>query len=331
MRLAYFDCFSGISGEMALGALAHAGANLEAIAESLGRLPVEGVVVRTEAVETHGIAATKVHFAPGSRGVIRTYASIRSMLAGAPGLPDRARWRAQRILRRLAQAEAKVHGKELDVVIFHGPGERDTLVDVLVCSLALEQLGVDRVFASPVPTGLGMVRSERGVMPVPSPVVVELLQGVPTFTRGIPTELVTPVGAAILSSLAEGYGDMPTMRVEHVGYGAGAPRPDFPNVLRVAIGEDASEGSVPGEPPEVLVQANVAGLDPANVERLGAALEDLVAAGAVEAWCAPFTGPDATGVVVSAVCARERAGEVARALAAVPGAGPGRLLPVGRA
>src|SRR5207237_2337158 len=135
----------------------------------------------------------------------------------------------QRSFRRLAEAEARVHRKEVDLVTFHEVGAVDSIVDIAGAALALSMLGAERVFASPVPTGFGMTRSEHGAMPIPGPAVVELLRGAPMYSRGVPVELVTPTGAAILAALAEGYGDMPLIRVESVGYGAGEQRLDFPN------------------------------------------------------------------------------------------------------
>src|SRR5215471_6224722 len=174
MRLAYFDCFSGVTGVMALGSLVHAGANLDDIAERLDRLPTIGFRLESETVEVGGIAATRVKVNALPQDVILTYASIRTMLEQAD-LPERARWTAQRIFHRLAQAEASVRGTEPEVITFHESGEVDALVEVVGCALALDMLDIDRVYSSALPTGLGMVRTEHGVMPVPGPVVLELL------------------------------------------------------------------------------------------------------------------------------------------------------------
>src|SRR5438874_2027100 len=149
-------------------------------------------------------------------GVIRTYSSIRALLDEAP-LPEDAGRTAQRIFRRLAEAEARVHRKEVELVTFHEVGGIDSIVDIVGTSLALSTLGVERVFASPVPTGFGMSRTEHGALPIPGPAVLELLRGAPMYSRGVPFELVTPTGAAILATTVEGYGDMPLMRVEEVG------------------------------------------------------------------------------------------------------------------
>lgn len=236
MRVAYFDCIAGISGDMALGALIDAGADPDAVKEALARLPVEPFDVDVEEVETYGLHAVRVSVHASTGGVIRTYSSIRTLLDQAE-LPDRARQLAQRIFRRLAEADAKIHRKEVDLVTFHGAGAVDSIVDIVGTALALEMLDVRQVYASAVPTGLGMTKTEHGAMPIPAPVVVELLQGAPLYSRGVPVELTTPTGAAILAATVEGYGEIPTMLLSGVGYGAGTHRLDFPDVLRVLLGE----------------------------------------------------------------------------------------------
>ena len=295
MRLAYFDCFSGISGDMALAALIHAGADIEGIRDTLRGFPIDDFDLEVEEVEVRGIAALRVHVRAGRQEVIRTYSSIRALLDQAE-LPDQARRIAQRAYKRLAEAAASAHGKEPELVTFHEFGETDCLVDIVGCAAALDMLKVERAFASPVPTGMGMARTEHGIMPIPSPVVMQLLQGVPTYSRGIPVELVTPTGAAILAAVSEGYGDMPLMRADQVGYGAGSLRLDFPNVVRVVIGEEQRAGG--GLPQgttlqelitqgEVLVQAWMGSADRRTCDRL---LEELERAGALDAWVAPVEG-----------------------------------------
>ncbi len=194
MRLLYFDCIAGISGDMALGALIDAGADLEPIRKVLEQLPLEPFELDVEAVETGGIGATKVHVRTSTDGLIRTYASIRSLLDMAE-MPLDAKAMAQRIFRRLAEAEAMVHRRDLDQVTFHEVGAVDSIVDIVGTALALASLKVDRVFASAVPTGMGMVKTEHGLLPIPAPAVLELLRGAPMYSRNVSVELVTPTGA----------------------------------------------------------------------------------------------------------------------------------------
>jgi uncharacterized protein (TIGR00299 family) protein len=310
MRILYFDCIAGISGDMALGALIDAGADLEPIREGLAGLPIEPFDLDVEQTETGGLRATKALVRASTVGVIRTYASVRSLLDRAE-IPLDAKAMAQRIFRRLAEAEAMVHRRELEQVTFHEVGAVDSIVDIVGTTLALASLGVDRVFASSVPTGLGMVKTEHGSLPIPAPAVVELLRGAPMYSRNVPVELVTPTGAAILASLVEGFGELPGMRIERVGYGAGTARLDFPNVLRVLIGEEDRAASVAvAEPPagsELVLETN---LDDLNPELYGYVLERLLAAGAQDAWLTPIVmkkGRSAVTISVLVSPARQNA------------------------
>ena len=314
MRLAYFDCIAGIAGDMALGALVDAGADLEDIAARLSRLPLDPFEIETEDVETHGLHAVRVHVRTGPGSVVRTYAHIRGLLDDA-GLPAEAHALASRIFRRLAEAEARIHRRDVETVTFHEVGAVDSIVDITGTALALTQLGIERVFASPVPTGLGMIRTQHGSMPVPAPAVVELLRGAPIFSRGVPMELVTPTGAAILAATVEGFGDMPTMRPDAVGYGAGATRADFPNVLRVIVGEedaapreetpadDTGEGST-----QVVLETNLDDLPP---EIAAYAVELALAAGASDAWLTPIVMKKGRSAFsMSVLCAPDREDEL---------------------
>lgn len=315
MRLLYFDCIAGISGDMALGALIQAGADADVIRERLSALPVEPFEIEVATLETHGIHATKVTVHVGASPVVRTYANIRALLEEAD-LPKDAKALAQRIFRRLAVAEATVHNREVEQVTFHEVGAVDSIVDITGTALALTMLGVERIFGSAVPTGLGMVRSEHGMMPIPAPAVVELLRGIPMYSRGVPMELVTPTGAAILASTVEGFGELPTIRIESVGYGAGTARTDFPNVLRVLIGEDEPAGSsleTPAAgPTQTLLETNV---DDLNPELYPYVLERLFEAGAQDAWLTPIIMKKGRpAVTISVLCDLARADAMRRLL-----------------
>ena len=309
MRLLYFDCIAGISGDMALGALIDAGADLEPIRKGLEGLPVESFELDVEQVESGGIRATKVNVRTSTDGLIRTYASVRSLLDMAE-MPLDAKAMAQRIFRRLAEAEAMVHRRDLDQVTFHEVGAVDSIVDIVGTSLALASLKVDRVFASAVPTGMGMVKTEHGLLPIPAPAVMELLRGAPIYSRNVSVELVTPTGAAILAALVEGFGEIPLMRIEHVGYGAGSARLDFPNVVRVVVGEADPSATAAGDTvsgSELVLETNV---DDLNPELYAYVLERLFAAGAQDAWLTPIVmkkGRPAVTISVLASPSREEA------------------------
>jgi uncharacterized protein (TIGR00299 family) protein len=317
MRIAYFDCIAGISGDMALGALIDAGADFDAIREELANLPLEPFDLELEDAETAGFHARRIVVRPSDGSVIRTYASIRTLLLAA-GLPPAASALAQRIFRRLAEAEATVHRKEIDLVTFHEIGAVDSIVDITGSALALTMLGVDRVFASAIPTGMGMTRTEHGAMPIPAPAVVELLRGAPLFSRGVPFELVTPTGAAILAATVEGYGDIPAMRIASVGYGAGTHDIGSPNLLRVLVGEevagrvatDAEDEPAPAGTTELVLETNVDDLSP---EVTAFVLEELMAAGAKDAWLVPIVMKKGRpAVTISVLCSAERADALRR-------------------
>jgi uncharacterized protein (TIGR00299 family) protein len=356
VRLAYFDCFSGISGDMALGALVHAGADLDRIIEQLESLPVEGFLIEREDTGDHGIVAVRIHVKTRPQGLIRTYASVRGLLE-ASSLTPAARRTAGRIFSRLADGMGRVHGKEPELVTFHEMGETEVMVEVVGVAVALDLLAVERVFSSPIPTGMGMAHHEHGLTPIPGPEVVELLQAVPTYSRGIPVDLVTPVGAAIASAVVEGFGDMPMMRAERIGYGAGHPRLDFPNLLRVVIGEEepawrrteAPPASVPAAdgrgrqdaiadhpsaaarlaaPPAAWTVPALEGWvealadDPGEAAR-GELLEPLFEAGATDAWAAPIVRRGGRpGLRITVVCTAATREAVLGAMASLPGAAP---------
>lgn len=307
MRILYFDCLAGISGDMALGALIDAGADAAEIRDRLGGLAVEPFSIELEDVETHGLVAKRVTVKTEPTGVIRTYGGIRTMLEQS-NLPAQSEALAQRIFRRLAEAEAAVHHRDVDQVAFHEVGAVDSIVDICGTALAWQMLGIERAFASPVPTGLGMVRTEHGMMPIPAPAVVELLRGVPIYSRGIPMELVTPTGAAILAATVEGFGEMPAISVENVGYGSGSPRTDFPNVLRVLIGAEAALGGTPSDRQisgELVLETNV---DDLNPELYAYVLEQLLDAGAQDAWLTPIVMKKGRSAVkISVLCSAQRA------------------------
>jgi uncharacterized protein (TIGR00299 family) protein len=247
MRVAYFDCIAGITGDTALAALIDAGVDPAEIRKQLATLPLEPFELEVEEVEERGFRSTRIAVRAETPGLVRTYASVRALL-DAGTLPEEAHRLAQRTLRLLAEAEARVHRRELESVTFHDAGGLGTIVGVVGTVLGLGALGIERVFCSAVPTGLGMTRTEHGALPIPTPTVVELLRGAPLFSRGVAAELTNATGAAILAATVEGYGELPPMRLEVVGYGAGAQRLDSPNLVRVLVGTEEPATSRPSEP-----------------------------------------------------------------------------------
>ena len=243
MRTAYFDCFSGISGDMTIGALIDAGVSFEELRAQVATLQVTGFELATEKVTKHGIAGTKFHVHVHDPGTERRRLHDIEAILRSSGLPPRIQDRALEVFTRLAQAEAIVHHTTIDQVHFHEVGAIDSIVDITGAVIALDLLDVQRVLASAVNVGAGFIRAAHGMLPVPGPATAELLRGIPTYARGTDGELTTPTGAALLATLAESFGPLPYLRVDQIGYGAGSKDlPHAPNLLRVFIGEDGDSG-----------------------------------------------------------------------------------------
>jgi uncharacterized protein (TIGR00299 family) protein len=281
--LAWFHCFAGIAGDMALGSLIDAGADLVEINAMLDRLPVHAWSLEVEPVLRAGLAATHVNVRTDEDGVVRTFAHIVGLIEEAR-LPARVRERALATFTALAEVEGRRHRRPAAQVHFHEVGGVDAIVDIVGTVAALEILDVDEVWASPVATGSGMVRSAHGALPNPAPAVVELLRGAPTYGRDVAVELTTPTGAAILAALGSGFGPMPAMTISATGFGAGTADIDgLPNVTQVVIGETAAARDA-GQP-VVLLEANV---DDATGETMAHAVDALLGAGAYDAWLTPI-------------------------------------------
>ncbi|MEJ5348935.1 MAG: nickel pincer cofactor biosynthesis protein LarC [Desulfosoma sp.] len=240
MRLAYFDAFSGASGDMILGALIDAGLAEKALTEALAALNLPGWHLETRKESRGAITGTRVLIHEEDSPPLRHFRDIRQLVS-ASSLPGTVKDKALYVFERLARAEARVHGVALEDVHFHEIGAVDTVVDVVGAVVGLDLLGIERLYASPLPLGRGRVLSSHGVLPVPAPATVALLEGVPVRDGGVERELVTPTGAAILSSLCQDFGPLPEMVLKTVGYGVGAHEAENPpNVLRLMVGESHS-------------------------------------------------------------------------------------------
>lgn len=282
--IAYLDCFAGASGDMILGALVDAGADLEAVRKQVSQIDLGPVDVTASTVYRGGIRAARIRIEGGGSSVMRTYADAVRILDGA-SLDPEIRARSGAVLRRLASAEARVHGVSIDEVRFHELDGVDTIVDVVGAAAALSNLGAQRVVASPVATGRGLIRAEHGVLPNPAPAVLELLKGAALYQRDVESELVTPTGAALLAEVAESFGLMPRMTVSAIGYGAGSRDLEIPNVVRVVLGE-----ALPAAPEgieELLIETNIDDMNPEFYEYVS---ERLFSAGANDVWLTPAIG-----------------------------------------
>jgi uncharacterized protein (TIGR00299 family) protein len=308
--IAWFHCFSGVAGDMALGALVDLGADLDEVRTLCERIPVTGWTLEASPVLRGGLASTKVDVKAEETSVVRTYGHIAAMVEEAR-LPERVRSRALATFEALAVAEGRLHRRPPEQVHFHEVGALDAIIDIVGTAAALEVLEVDELHSSPIANGMGMTRSAHGVLPIPAPAVVELLQNAPTYGVDLPVELTTPTGAALLAANAIGWGPMPPMEVRAVGFGAGSREIDGrPNVVQVVTG-DAVAGIVPGQP-VVHLETNV---DDATGETIANTVSALLDAGAHDAWVTPIVMKKGRpAYTVSALCDPALAEQVASVL-----------------
>ncbi|MCH7995814.1 MAG: nickel pincer cofactor biosynthesis protein LarC, partial [Planctomycetes bacterium] len=278
MTVAYFDCFSGAAGDMIVASLIDAGADEQALREGLSSLAVAGYTLKIEKIRKQGFAATRflVELDSTAPQPHRHLADVVEIIRSG-NLPDRVRQNSIEVFERLAKAEAQVHGTSVDKVHFHEVGAVDAIVDVVGAMLALQTLGVERVVCSPIPVGSGTVKCAHGVMPIPAPATAELLQGVPLAETDETGELITPTGAAVLTTLADEFGPLPAMSVSAIGYGAGTrDGAAVPNLLRVFLG--AASDSDDADSVTVL-ETN---LDDASGEIVGYTIERALQMGALD-------------------------------------------------
>jgi pyridinium-3,5-bisthiocarboxylic acid mononucleotide nickel chelatase len=285
MNIAYFDCIAGASGDMILGALIDTGLLEETLRTRLATLRLPGFELKCKKVNKNGFSATKVDVIVAEDAPERHLAEIEALLE-AGDLPAPVRQQASAIFYRLAQVESGIHGRPVDQVHLHELGGVDTIVDVTGALLGLRELGIEKVYASPLPLGRGFVRGAHGEIPLPAPATLALLKGAPVVGSEIEKELVTPTGAALLTSLATAFGPIPPMTLQAVGYGAGGRDLPIPNVLRMLLGVASEVGkSGPGIPGMletlVMLETNVDNLNPEIYEYT---MQRLFGAGALDVF-----------------------------------------------
>jgi len=314
MKIAYFDCFSGAAGDMIVGACLDAGVDSCMLLAELAKLGLDHEMdIQVGKTSRKGISATTfnptcktpAHFheshpsfhSPHQHG--RHLPEIRDLIIGC-GLSETVQKKSLAIFERLAQAEAKIHGIEVDQVHFHEVGAADAILDIVGACVGLELLGVEKVLCSALVTGTGTVRCQHGVLPVPAPATAELIRGIPVQAGTVEMELLTPTGAAILTTLCTAFGSIPPMQIERIGYGAGQKEnPHIANVLRLLVGEtDIQAGE--GADEVVVLEAN---LDDTTGEQIGYATERLLSEGALDVFCVPIQmKKNRPGTLLSVIC-----------------------------
>jgi uncharacterized protein (TIGR00299 family) protein len=281
MRIIYFDCFSGISGDMIVGALLDAGMPMTVLKENLSRLGVSGYSVSRKKVSRGIIAATKFDVAirNNSRKLDHTTPEEIFELIDRSKLDSQVKDMSKRIFEVLARAESKIHGKSRNSVHFHEVGFVDSIVDIVGACIGLKYHGIERVYSSALTTGKGIIKTSHGYLPVPAPGTLEVLRGLPVQFGDVEHELVTPTGASIVKTIVDGFGDVPPMSVLRIGYGAGSYKVEkIPNVLRVIIGETEQRYETDTI---VVIEANIDDMNPQNFEFL---FERLLGEGALDLY-----------------------------------------------
>lgn len=281
MRAAYFDCFSGISGDMVLAALVDLGWPVKELERELDKLDLFDYQIEAEKVAKKGITSTQINISIKEDKKERKLKDILSILDKSK-LEEKIKEQSRAIFIRLANVEAKIHGKSPEEIHFHELGGLDTIIDVVGAVAGMKYLGIDKVYSSSLSLGKGFVKCSHGTIPVPAPATLELLKGIPVCGSNIEAELVTPTGAAIISTVAENFGQMPPMKIDNIGYGAGQRDLPIPNLLRVSLGmlKNAYEEDVVS-----LIQTNIDDMNPEFYEHIA---DRLFHQGALDVFLTPI-------------------------------------------
>ena len=301
MRVAYFDCFSGASGDMILGALLDAGLELKLLWHELAKLPLSHFDVRQKKVVKNGLGGTQAeviiehHHHQHHRHLHHIQEIIQSS-----SLSEGIKQKSLMIFRRLAEAEAKVHRTTVEHIHFHEVGAMDAIIDVVGAVAGLSILGVEQVHCSPLHVGTGTVDCAHGTLPVPAPATAELIKGKPFYSRGVLGELLTPTGAAILTTLATTFGPPPNMTLEQVGYGAGTADVSIPNLLRVFIGESQDELKAYESENVAVLETNIDDMNPQVYDYV---INSIINLGALEVFLTPVQmKKNCLGTLLTVIC-----------------------------
>lgn len=297
---AYFDCFSGISGDMTLGAFVDLGVPVSWLSQELNKLPVSPFQLGADTIFRHGIKSTKITIQIDEDMSFRNYAHIKTLVQKSP-FPENVKKTSLSIFKAIAGAESKIHGCPLEEVHFHEIGSLDAIIDIVGAALAVEYLNIEEIGCSKIPLGNGFVQCRHGILPIPAPATVELLKGFTVFGTSIEEELVTPTGAGILKGVSASCTSMPDMIVQKVGYGAGSRElASQPNLLRVVLGDRRGIGIHNAQGDVHMVEASI---DDMNPEFYGFLLDRLFEDGALDVYFIPiYMKKNRPGTMVQAIC-----------------------------
>ena len=301
MKIAYFDCFSGVSGDMILGALVDAGLEVSDLEAELSQLPVRGFRLQAEKTTRCGISGTKVNVITEEHRTERHLPDVNEIIDRS-ALSEDIKDSSRKIFAELAGVEARIHQKSVDEVHFHEISGLDSIVDVVGSLVGLKKLSIEAVHASRIHVGTGFVGCQHGMLPVPAPATLELLKGVPVYSKGIESELATPTGVAILKNVSKSFGSMPDMTIDRIGYGAGSRELEIPNLLRICIGETCQDRYAGDE--VLLLETNI---DDMNPEFFGHVSERLLTQGALDVFMTPiYMKKNRPATLLSVLTAKEK-------------------------
>lgn len=298
--IAYFDCFSGISGDMTLGAFIDIGVPVKWLKETISAMPLKGFDLTVKEVVRNGISAKSVDVSVTGELPSRNYAKIKSVIENST-LSDNAKNISLTIFEKIADAEATIHKCEKENVHFHEVGAIDSIVDIVGTALCVEYLGITKFMASKIPFGKGFVKCQHGLLPVPAPATLAILKDVPVYGTDIEQELVTPTGAAIITTLTEEFGTIPGMVIKKIGYGAGKnENTTIPNLLRIMIGEGRAALNDTIDIVETCI-------DDMNPEIFGYLMDRLFDDGALDVYWIPiFMKKNRPGTMIQVVCSKSK-------------------------
>ena len=301
MKIAYFDCFSGASGDMILGSMIDAGLSPRLLRVELKKLRIPTIRLNVKKVLKRGISATQVIVE--GRSEKRSHRSLKEMLriVDQSGIEAEVKKKSTEVFRRIASVEAEIHQRPMEEIHFHEIGGLDSIVDIVGAVWGLRQMGIDKLYVSKVNVGTGFVECEHGTLPVPAPATLALMKGKPIYSSGVEKELLTPTGAALLTSLGSEFGEMPGVKVEKIGYGAGRDDLSRPNVLRLMIGIPSA---ISGKERVTVIETNIDDMNPQFYDYV---MERLLEMGVQEVFLTPILmKKNRPGILFTVICSCEK-------------------------
>jgi len=309
MKVAYFDCFAGASGDMILGSLIDAGLDVDKLKKELGKLHLTNYDIGAKKVTKKGMGGTQAVVTVDEDHHGHHHHDLHHIeeIIERSDLERPIKQKGIEIFKRLAEAEAKVHRTTIEHVHFHEVGAMDAIIDVMGAVAGFSTMGIERVYCSPLHVGTGTVECSHGTLPVPAPATMELIKEKPIYSTGVKGELLTPTGAAILTTLSSGFGPMPTMTLEKIGYGAGTSDPAIPNLLRIAIGDVRDELEAYHMERVAVVETNIDDMNPQMCDYL---IQKILDMGALDVFLAPLQmKKNRPGTLLTVICLPEMVGE----------------------